>query len=135
MTTSIQASSAPVYLLDVNVLIAAIWTTHSQHLKVDAWLQGKNVALCPISEIGFLRISTHKKALAASMADSNRLLDDFYQNVNPEFVAADASAHGLKATTSDDVTDAYLVNLARNHSMKLATLDTGITHSVVEFIK
>jgi hypothetical protein len=63
------------------------------------------------------------------------LLDDFYENVSPEFVPADASARALEARTSEDVTDTYLANLAQKHDMKLATLDKGITHSSVELIK
>ncbi len=41
------------YLLDVNMLIAAIWLDHQDHSAVDAWLPGKKTATCPISELGF----------------------------------------------------------------------------------
>ncbi len=50
------------HLLDVNVLLAAIWQKHPQHNKTAAWLKDKNVVLCPIAELGYLRISSNKKA-------------------------------------------------------------------------
>ena len=53
------------YLLDINVLLAAIWGNHPQYALADAWLTGKSVVVCPISELGFLRISTNRKAIAA----------------------------------------------------------------------
>lgn len=55
------------YLLDVNLLIAAVWTTHADHTKADAWITGKQLALCPITELGFLRISTHPRGLNSAM--------------------------------------------------------------------
>jgi len=53
------------HLLDVNVLLAAIWQRHPDFPKADAWLIGRQVATCPLSELGFLRVSTAPKALNA----------------------------------------------------------------------
>ena len=50
---------APRYLLDVNVLLAVIWADHPQHANAFSWVSGKSVLLCPLSELGFLRISTN----------------------------------------------------------------------------
>ena len=123
------------YLLDVNVLLAALWTDHSQHAKAKAWLQGKNVALCPITELGFLRISTNPKALKASMQDANTLLNDFWKQAKPDFVPCDLAAAPSPAKNSDQVTDVYLADLAGHHKRKLATFDTGIAHAAVEQIR
>jgi len=49
------------YLLDVNVLLAAIWKNQPDHTKADAWVQGKGLATCPLSELGFLRITQRQK--------------------------------------------------------------------------
>jgi predicted nucleic acid-binding protein len=46
------------HLLDVNVLLAAIWNTHPQHNRAFTWLAGKSIVLRPLTELGFLRIST-----------------------------------------------------------------------------
>ena len=40
------------HLLDVNVLLAGIWENHSRHAEVFAWLDGKNIVLCPLAELG-----------------------------------------------------------------------------------
>ena len=37
------------YLLDVNVLIGAIWRDQAAHKRVAAWLTGKEVVLFPLS--------------------------------------------------------------------------------------
>lgn len=123
-----------IYLLDVNMVIAAIWEDHTHHARADAWLQGKSVALCPLSELGFLRVSTHPKALKASMSDANSLLTDFWDRAKPDFVPCDLAAVGLKAQKTDQVTDTYLVLLAEHHGMKLATMDAGISGSAVELV-
>ena len=45
--------STVTYLLDVNMLIAAIWRDHEDQSKVETWLGRKQTATCPISELGF----------------------------------------------------------------------------------
>jgi predicted nucleic acid-binding protein len=56
------------YLLGVNALLAAILAIHSRHQVADTWLRRKLLATCPLSELGFLRISTHPKAYNLPMA-------------------------------------------------------------------
>lgn len=36
------------HLLDVNLLLAAIWTNHSRHEAAFAWLEGRNIVVCPL---------------------------------------------------------------------------------------
>jgi hypothetical protein len=43
------AAPPPKHLLDVNVLLAAIWSNHPQHAKAFAWLSGKTVLVCPLA--------------------------------------------------------------------------------------
>lgn len=69
------------YLLDVNVLLAAVWANHPQYAAADAWLNGKSVVVCPISELGFLRVSTNRKAIAAPMEDARKALEKFLRAV------------------------------------------------------
>jgi toxin-antitoxin system PIN domain toxin len=120
------------YLLDVNVLIAAIWSTHVNHQKADLWVSDKQLAVCPISELGFLRISTHPKGLNSDMAGARALLKDFLSKHAVDFVPADLPALKAKASKSSEVTDFYLAELAGSRGMKLATLDAGIKHSAIE---
>lgn len=122
------------HLLDVNVLLAAIWQQHPDFSKADAWLAGRQVATCPLSELGFLRVSTAPKALNADMAASRQLLRAFLEKHQAEFIPADLPA--LKATPrkSEEVTDLYLAELAASNGMKLATFDGRIKHAAVEVI-
>ena len=120
--------------MDVNLLIAAICSTHTNHQKADAWTKDKELVTCPISELGFLRISTHPRGLNCDMAGARALLEDFLSKHSVEFVPSDLPALKSHATRSDQATDIYLAELASARGMKLATLDTGIKHSAVEAI-
>lgn len=122
------------YLLDVNALLAAIIENHPQHEAANRWLSGKSLALCPISELGFLRIGSQPKAYNLAMTIAKAALADFAAKHKTEFVSADVSALSLNAKTSERVTDTYLADLAARHKMKLATFDTGIRHGAVEMI-
>ena len=120
--------------MDVDLLISAIWSTHTNHQRADAWTKGQELATCPISELGFLRISTHPKGLNCDMGGARTLLDDFLSKHSVEFVPSDLPALKSRAASSEQVIDIYLAELASAKGMKLATLDTGIKHSAVEAI-
>jgi predicted nucleic acid-binding protein len=122
------------YLLDVNVLVAAIWVTHSEHVRADAWVRSNEVATCPIAELGFLHISTHPKALKATMADARRLLEDLHTQLAPAFAPDDLMPLKSKPGSSDQVTDHYLGDLAASRGMKLATFDANLRHPAAELI-
>src|SRR5258708_13845203 len=111
------------YLLDVNVLLAAIWVTHAEHARADAWVHNKELATCPITELGFLRISTHPKALKATMGDARRLLQDFHSQLNPAIAPDDLKALKSNPRTSHEVTDHYLADLAATRVMNVATYE------------
>lgn len=122
------------HLLDVNFLLAAIHAGHPQNSVALGWLTGKAVAVCPLSELGFLRISTNKKAFAVPMEQAREALQMFRDDRKAEFIAADLPALDSKPAKSDEVTDRYLADLAQKHGLKLATFDTGIKHKAVEVV-
>ena len=123
------------YLLDVNVLLASIWTVHRHYPAADAWLKGKRVAVCPLVELGFLRISTNAKAsFNVSMADARKALEKFLSETAATRIPDDLPALDSKAGKSDQVTDCYLADLASKHGLKLATLDAGIKHRAAELV-
>jgi predicted nucleic acid-binding protein len=123
------------HLLDVNCLLAAIWENHSQHAKVFAWLAGKNLLLCPLAQLGFLRISANKKAINAPMHKARELLAHFAQERHVEWVPDDLEPLHSFPKTSEGVTDHYLADLAAKHEARLATLDQKIDHKAVEVIR
>jgi len=123
------------YLLDVNLLLAGIWENHSRHVEAFSWLEGKNILLCPLAELGFLRISTNKKAIGAPMDKARELLQKFSTERNAERIADDIAPLDSHPETSEKVSDFYLADLAMKYQAKLATLDEGIDHSAVEVVR
>ena len=122
------------YLLDVNALLAGALARHPQHADAFAWLEGKSVALCPISELGFLRIGTNKKAINLTMEDARAALSKFSSERNAVRIPDDLPPLDSKPSKSEDVTDFYLADLAAKHSLKLASFDTGIKHPAMVII-
>ncbi len=121
-------------LLDVNSLLAAIVKGHPNHAVADRWVQNKKLAVCPLSELGFLRVSTLPKAYNFAMAIARQALRDFISANQVKFLAVDLPALKATAAKSDAVTDGYLAELAGQHNLKLATLDAGIKHAAAELI-
>lgn len=122
------------YLLDVNVLLAAIWEDHPHHTRAFGWMKGKNVTVCPLAELGFLRISTQTKTFNAPMIQTRELLKRFLSERKANRISDDLPALESTAKKSAEVTDHYLATLAARHGLMLATLDGGIKHPAVRLI-
>lgn len=123
------------YLLDVNLLIAGIVQNHSRHAQARDWLSGKEIVLCPIAELGFLRSGTnHKTAIGLTMVDARQVLEKFASERNAERISDDLPALDSNPQTSDQVTDHYLANLAAKHGFRLATMDAQLSHPSAELI-
>ena len=90
--------------------------------------------LCPLNELGFLRISTHKKVINAPMDKARELLGKFALERKAERISDDLPALESRSKMSAEVTDHYLANLAARHGLKLATLDEQIKHPAVVVI-
>jgi uncharacterized protein len=116
------------HLLDVNMLIAGIWTSHNQHATVVKWLSGKQIVLCPLTELGFIRISTNKRVLNAPMDRTRDMLAKFAADAKADRIPADLDTLKSHPRSSDQVTDHYLADLAQKHGLKLATLDGELKH-------
>lgn len=122
------------HLLDVSTLIALLWPQHVHHGRARAWLAGRSVVLCPITELGFLRVST-SSAFNLDMDSARKLLADFIADEQPGLIPADTRAlDGLPAPTSAMTTDWYLANLAVAHGLKWATLDDKARHPAAELV-
>ena len=86
----------------------------------------KSFATCPISEIGFLRVSL-SPAYGANFADATAALGAIVRMRNHRFLRDATRALSLPAVGSTkDVTDAHLVSLARRYRLKLATFDAAL---------
>ena len=116
------------YLLDVSTLLALLWETHEFNERVTRWQENQSLAVCPITELGFLRIST-QPSFGLSPAEARRLLREWKNARNPVFVPCDLTPlEGDEPPGSGQTTDFYLASLAAQHGMEWATLDDGVRH-------
>ncbi len=114
-------------LPDVNLLLAYGWRSHANHVECRAWLARlPKFVTCAITELGFLRVSM-SPAYRASFADAMEVLASLTARRAASFLDCDLHTVSMPAVSSyKDTTDSYLVELARQHSCRFATLDEGI---------
>jgi uncharacterized protein len=114
------------WLLDVNLILASRWATHSDHQAAKAWLDSiTGFHTCAISELGFVRISL-SSAYGATWDDIQASLKKLHARNGHQFLADDVKGTDAPETSSRDTTDAHLVALAKKHRLKLATLDAAL---------
>ena len=115
------------YLLDVSAILALLLQNHEDHGRMMAWYHDKELAICPIVELGFLRVSV--LAYKAELDESRKILENFKKQKRAIFLPDSLSAlDGHPAPLAKKTTDWYLANLAESHGMKWATLDTRTEH-------
>jgi len=122
------------YLLDINVLIALAWPSHVHHSLAQAWFASNRTAgfrTCPITQSGFVRISSNPKFIPDAVAPRQALalLERIVSAKEHEFwpddlPVADAIAETDLVVGHSQVMDAYLIALAHHHGGLLATLDS-----------
>lgn len=122
-----------IYLLDANVLIALTVEEHEHHERSTTWAASvEQFAVCPIVEgalVRFLLRSGESAATAMEVLRRLRILPSCEFWADTISYAAVDLGH---VVGHRQVTDAYLVSLARDHGAILATLDEGLTRSVPE---
>ena len=125
------------FLLDVSVLIALAWPTHTAHERVQAWFSrnaGQGWATCPFTECGFVRILSNPAFSPnfLTMPAAVRLLALNIGHPTHRFWADDLPFEDTfrrfhqRMPGHNQVTDAYLLGLALHKRGKLATLDEGL---------
>ncbi|MFZ0392765.1 MAG: TA system VapC family ribonuclease toxin [Terracidiphilus sp.] len=130
------------YLLDVNVLIALIDPSHVLHDRAHAWFAAKGRrawATCPLTQNGLLRIvgSSRYPNSPGTPAAVAELMTVFLDSGGHEFWPDDVTlldAEKVDTTRlldSTQITDSYLLALARAHGGKLATFDRHLISSAV----
>jgi uncharacterized protein len=126
-------------LLDVNVLLALLWSHHADHARVVRWHEEwmpKKWVLCPFTEAGFLRVSLNP-AFAAGSVQTGLLLETLlrlhskqgYQRVasTPDLGDVRCKILWEKLRGHRQVTDAMLLSIAIAEDIQLATMDQGIS--------
>jgi uncharacterized protein len=115
-------------LLDANVLIALLSARHVHHGPARAWFadSAEPFATCPITEGSLIRHIIRGGETASTAATLLRALGS---HPHHEFWPDDLSYRevGLEGVIGHgQVTDAYLVALARARGARLATFDRGL---------
>jgi toxin-antitoxin system PIN domain toxin len=123
-----------VALLDVNALVALVWDSHVHHAAMRRWFArngSEGWSTCPVTESGFVRVSSNPKVLAApvTVSAARGVLRALRANPHHGFLIDDVSVcqpdfpavHGHR-----QLTDAHLLTLARRHDQRLVTFDAGI---------
>lgn len=124
-------------LLDVNVLIALAWPLHVHHVIAHAWFERvghKSWSTCPLTQLAFVRISSNAKIISTAVSPraAVQALGEMVALAGHVFWADDLRVNDLASFTSNalvghrQVTDAYLIELAKRHKGKVATLDAGL---------
>jgi toxin-antitoxin system PIN domain toxin len=124
-----------VALLDVNALVALAWDSHVHHASIRAWFAAHGQtgwATCPVSESGFVRVSSNPKVLPSpvGVTAARDVLAALRTAGAHRFLADDVSL-----TDADvpyiagyrQVTDAHLLTLARRSGIELVTFDAGLS--------
>lgn len=116
-------------LLDVNLLMALLWENHEQHVRARSWFKNVSAfATCPVAQLGFARVSSHTLLGYGMTPDGafgvlRRLLaDSRHQFVPDDLSCADRVVRTDLMAGATQITDRYLVALARQHGFGLATL-------------
>ena len=124
------------FLLDVNLLMALLWEHPEQHQTARAWLRRVTAfATCPVSQLGFARVSSHPLLGYSLLPDQAfGVLRRFLADSRHRFVPDDLNCTDRVVRTdlmggANQVTDPYLVALARQHGLTLATFDEPLARA------
>jgi toxin-antitoxin system PIN domain toxin len=123
-------------LLDVNALVSLVWDSHIHHARMRAWFDdraGAGWATCPVTEMGFVRVSSNQHVLPAAIGVRQALdvLDALRALPGHRFLSDDVSAvdPDVPAISGHrQLTDAHLLTLARRHGVRMVTFDAGLAH-------
>jgi len=131
------------FLLDVNVLIALIDPGHVAHDDAHGWFEvtgNAAWATCPITENGVLRIVGDQKypnspgspAVVAQIVTKMRALHGHRFWPDDVSLVGSGDIDAAKILTSAQVTDTYLLALAKARGGQLASFDRKLSPAAVK---
>ena len=122
-------------LLDVNVLVALLVPEHAHHVRAQEWFAAEAVvrgwATCALTELDAIRVCAQLPGggwAPESTADRLLLLTATGREYVwwPEVVSPVILPEVRAAATAKQVTDRYLLGLARKNAGRVATFDQGL---------
>jgi toxin-antitoxin system PIN domain toxin len=132
-----------IFLLDINVLVALLWTNHEQHREARAWFQShqrSGWATCPLTQAGFVCISSNPRIFPDAPPPA-RVVEVLKKNLSHPMhhfwkdevsFSQAVSPFADRITGHQQTTDAYLFGLAIHKRGVLVTFDTGISALAAE---
>ena len=124
------------FLLDTNTILALGWQNHEHHVVTTSWLRSvKKFATCPITQGGFLRLSSNPALGFANGTDDafvaldSILADERHAFWPDDLSFAEAEIRRDLIRSHAQVTDKYLAALARRYKGSLATLDERLAQA------
>jgi len=133
-----KKASSELLLLDVNVLLALAWPNHQFHAAATRRLESSRDrwATCALTELGFIRLSSNPAAVPAAKtpAQAATLLAAMVKDplhVYLKSLSAPSDQESIQVFErilgTKQVTDSYLLRLARQHRAKLTTFDSKLS--------
>lgn len=124
-------------LPDVNLLLAMAWPNHQFHGPARRWFGDRsgNWFTCPLTQLGFVRLSSNPVFTphAKTPLEATLLLGAMVAHPEHDFLADSEALVGeifqelaTRLQGHKQVTDAYLVALARDRAVRLVTFDRRI---------
>jgi uncharacterized protein len=122
-------------LLDVNVLVAVLVPTHEHHALARQWVVSTGAAegwaTCPLTELGVIRVCAQLPAGSrAPRATADALLQLRVTSSGhlfwPDAISPAIMLELRQAETARQVTDRYLLGLARRYRGRVVTCDHGL---------
>lgn len=121
-------------LPDTNVLLALAWPNHQFHATARHWFDTQTSlwCTCPLTQLGFVRLSSNPAFTrhARTPLEAILLLREMVQHSRHRFLpdSEPVTSDGMEQVAGrtqghQQVTDAYLLTLAREHGLTLATFD------------
>ena len=120
-------------LLDTGALFAILCQGHSSHARTSRWLAGADqYATCGLTQIGAFRLLLTEAAMQGSPlnpATAHEVLAEFTAGPRHLFVPCPAPGKKFVGQTTGNQAafDDYLVQIASDADLKLATLDTRLS--------
>jgi len=130
-------------LLDVNVLLALAWPNHQHHAAAHRWFRRDRRhgwATCALTQLAFIRLSSNSAytAEAVSPSAAAAVLQQYCADSHHQFWESPPAAEPRlyqRALGHQQVNDAWMVELARQHGGRLVTFDAPLqVHDVTGVI-
>ena len=119
-------------LLDTGAFFAALHQAHSSHDRMSRWIRNAtDFATCGLTQIGAFRLLLTDAAMNGSPlepTEAHEVIAQFTGNSRHRFIPCPGISKAMVGKTPGNKAafDDYLVQVAQDAGMKLATLDTHL---------